>query len=269
MKKYIYSLMLVAAGATLISNSSGRGTVSGQGASGAPGDGTTCSSGGCHGSAGPFAADIEVLLAKDGEVVTEYKPGEMYTLAVIVKTETGNPARYGFQMTALVDSDNTAAGSFSNLSSNAKALTINSRTYLEHKGVSTQDDFTATWTAPAAGSGDVIVYAAGIAANGNGGTSGDSGALGQVTFTEADVSNVKVLSSDEMNFYPNPTNNFIKVDTELNQNMVYDVLHINGAKVASGNLENNSIDISNISNGLYIVTVSGDDFIYRQKIYKR
>jgi len=269
MKKYIYSFMLVAAGATLLSNSIGRGTASGQGAAGAPGDGLTCASSNCHGSAGPFAVDLQIVLVKDGEEVTEYRPGETYSMVIAVEATVGSPSRYGFQMTAVTDADNSGAGAFSDVSSNAKPLTLNGRTYLEHNGPSNLDEFSATWIAPEAGTGDVTVFAAGIAANGNGGTSGDSGVIGSMTFTEMDLSNIKVLTEDEMLFSPNPAWDIIKMDTKLNQSMVYDVVSINGAKVASGIVENNAIDISNLINGMYIVSVSGEDFIYRQKIYKR
>lgn len=261
--------MLVAAGAALISNSSGRGTASGQGATGAPGDGLTCANSNCHGSAGPFAPDLQITLVKDGEEVTEYRPGETYSMFIAVEASVGSPTRYGFQMTAVTDADNSGAGAFSDLSGNAKALTLNGRTYLEHKGPSNLDIFSATWTAPEAGTGDVTVFAAGIAANGNGGSSGDSGVIGSMAFTELDLSSIKVLTADEMSFSPNPAMDIIKVDTKLNQSMVYNVLSMSGAKVASGYVENNAIDISNLTNGLYIVTVSGEGFIYRQKIYKR
>lgn len=269
MKKYFYSCILLASGVLLLSNSAGRGTVSGQGAAGAPGDGITCSSAGCHGSGGPFGAEMQISLTQNGEAVTEYRPGDTYDLAITVDATTGTPSRYGFQMTALIDNDNTAAGAFSNISANAKELTINDRAYLEHSGPSNSETFTATWTAPLQGTGAVTIYAAGIAANGNGGTSGDSGTLGSATIAEADLSSIKVLSTDEMSFSPNPANNFIFLDTKLNQNMVYSVLSIDGAKVASGNLENNSIDVSGLQKGLYLVVVNGDEFIYRQKIYKR
>jgi len=72
-----------------------------------------------------------------------------------------------------------------------------------------------------------------------------------------------------MSFSPNPVKDFIFIDTKLNQNMDYTVLSINGVKVASGSVENNIIDIADLNNGLYIVTVKGDNVIYRQKIYKR
>ena len=261
-------MMLVAGALALLSNASGRGTASGQGASGAPGDGLTCASGNCHGSTGPFGAEINIALSKDGVDVDQYLPGETYTMTVSINTSSGTPSRYGFQMTAIVG-DNTGAGSFSDISSNAQALSINGRTYLEHNGPSNSETFTATWTAPEAGSGDVTVFAAGIAANGNGGTSGDSGATNSVTISEDDLSSVKILTTDEMSLYPNPAIDFIKVDTELNQSMIYDVLSISGVKVTSGKIQNSVIDISNLTNGLYIVTVSGEDFIYRQKIYKR
>ena len=260
--------MLVAGALALLSNASGRGTASGQGAVGAPGDGLTCGSSNCHGSTGPFGAEMEIVLSKDGVAVDQYLPGESYTMSITVAASSGTPSRYGFQMTAIVD-DNTGAGSFSDLSSNTKTLDINGRAYLEQNGPSTTETFTATWTAPAEGSGDVTVFAAGVAANGNSTPSGDSGAIGSVTISEDDLSSVTFLTSDEMRLSPNPAIDFIKIDTELNQSMLYDVLSISGAKVASGKIENNAIDISSLTNGLYIVTVSGEDFIYRQKIYKR
>ncbi len=261
--------MLVAAGATLISNSAGRGTASGQGATGAPGDGLTCASSNCHGSGGAFGAEMDIVLMKDGVEVDFYLPGEIYNMAVSVEAATGTPSRYGFQMTAVLDGANSGAGEFSDLSSNAKSLTLNGRTYLEQNGPSSTKGFTATWTAPIEGSGSVTVFASGIAANGNGGTGGDSGALGSVTLSEGDASNIKVLTADEMSFSPNPAIDVLQINTKLNQLMVYEVINVAGATVASGTVENNFIDIYNLTNGLYIVTVSGDDFIYRQKIYKR
>ncbi|HAI57426.1 MAG TPA: hypothetical protein DCM04_05765 [Saprospirales bacterium] len=268
MKKYIYSFMLIAAGAALLSNSAGRGTVSGQGAAGAPGDGLTCASSNCHGSAGPFAVDLQIVLVKDGEEVTEYRPGETYSMFIAVEATVGSPTRYGFQMTVVTDADNSGAGSLSDVSSNAKSLTLNGRTYLEHNGPSNLDEFSALWTSPEAGTGDVTVFAAGIAANGNGGTSGDTGVIGSMTFKEMDLSNIKVLTEDEMSFSPNPTMDIIKIDTKLNQHMVYDVISIDGMKMASGIVANNAIDMSNLLNGMYIVSVRGEGFIYRQKIYK-
>jgi len=261
--------MLLVAGATLISNAAGRGTVDGNGASGAPGDSITCANGNCHGSAGPFGTKVEISLTKDGEEVDAYLPGEMYSLAITVDATTGNPSRYGFQMTAVVDEDNSGAGSFSDVSSNAQSLTLNGRTYLEHDGPSISETFTATWTAPDEGTGGITIYAAGNAVNGNGGTSGDTAATGSMTIAEDDLSSVAILTSEEMSFSPNPAIDVIKVNSKLNQSMNYDVLTINGAKVASGVLQNSMIDISNLTSGLYIVTVSGEDFIYRQKIYKR
>ena len=215
MKNYIYSFMLVAAAATLLSNGIGRGTASGQGATGAPGDGLTCASGNCHGSAGPFAPDLQITLERNGEEVMGYIPGETYSMIIAVEATTGNPSRYGFQMTALAGADNVGAGEFSDLSTNTKQLTLNGRTYLEHNGPSSTDEFSATWTAPEAGTGDVTVFAAGIAANGNGGTSGDSGVVGSISLNELDPASIKVLTKEEMSFSPNPAMDIINIDSEL------------------------------------------------------
>lgn len=261
--------MLLASGALLLSNAAGRGASSGQGASGAPGDGLTCSSSNCHGSQGPFAPELKLELNQDGVQVNEYTPGESYQLSVSVNATSGDPSRYGFQMTTLFDIDNTFAGEFSNISDNAQSVSINDRIYIEHNGPSGSDEFSANWTAPSEGSGSVTLYAAGVVTNGNGNTSGDSGTLGSLSITEADLSNIKVLTPEEMRITPNPASDFVLIDTELNQEMTYDMISINGLLLASGKLTNKYIDLSEVNSGMYIISVRGEDFVYRQKVYKR
>ena len=112
---------------------------------------------------------------------TPYMPGQTYTLGVTVQ-RTGQ-SRWGFEITALKASDNTAAGILSSTAQLTDTTrTFSGRMYVSHTTLNGQDGtflgsssgvWTFSWTAPAAGAGAVTFYAAGNAANGNGSSTGD------------------------------------------------------------------------------------------------
>ena len=67
------------------------------------------------------------------------------------------------------------------------------------------------------------------------------------------------------NIYPNPTSNFITIDTELPIKKC-EILSLNGQKI----LENssNKIDLSALNSGMYIIKIEIDNKIYFNKIIK-
>ena len=117
-----------------------------------------------------------------------YLPGQTMRFLFTVGA-SGNPSGFGFQATVLLD-DNSNAGTFTNPSANAQLENVGGRHIVEHNDLSASNVFTVDWIAPAAGSGDVTVYYSMLAANGNGGTSGDSYSGGSITFAEGTVSAV-------------------------------------------------------------------------------
>lgn len=267
MKNIIYIVVSMLSVMILMSNSLGRGTVSGQGAANAPGDGVTCSNPSCHGTTN-FSPMIDISLLKDGEEVLQYEPGETYQLEVAINAQQGTPSRYGFQMTTVTNSDNSQGGVLSNLSNNAKTVTLNSRTYLEHKGTSPTNTFSATWTAPEEGVGQIDIYAAGVAANGNGGTTGDGASFNKLEVSEKITSSVFEENIGEITIYPNPAENFINFGSGWNQNMTYMVYDINGSIVQQGNLKKNYLNVAQLKNGLYLVRILDDKVVYTQKLLK-
>ncbi|MBZ0263137.1 T9SS type A sorting domain-containing protein [bacterium] len=122
----------------------------------------------CHSSfpvnSGNGALDITELF--------EYTPGETYTLEVNL-SDPGQQ-RWGFELT-IYDDGNDFAGEID--------VTDNTNTqlngdFLKHTGNGTyfgeqQGTWSFDWTAPAEGTGEVTIYLAGNAANGNFSTSGD------------------------------------------------------------------------------------------------
>ena len=137
------------------------------GRTGAPGDGR-CSD--CHGG-NNFDGNVEI----DG-LPSTIMTGETVSLTVNVNNTDGNAVRAGFQVVALLDSDNSNAGDFSENSGDLGTQTSGGREYIEHRGAKNFSNnvasWTFEWTAPSE-PGDVTLYAAGNIANG-GGSSGDA-----------------------------------------------------------------------------------------------
>lgn len=172
------------------SNSNGRATQANTGNTGAPGETAICSS--CHsgGNFGPVSVTIQAFEAGTNNAVSSYSPGQTYDMRVTVQAGMGSPAGYGFQMTCLTLGANTPLGGYSNLASNVKQKLVTvgtyaGRTYVEHNGVTSNNQFNLSWTAPAAGTGTVRFYAAGNCVNLSGNTSGDLANSTNFTLNEA------------------------------------------------------------------------------------
>lgn len=162
---------------------------------GAPGSSATCGS--CH-SGGNFGTSLSISLLDPLEglqTFEDYTPGLTYRLRVQMNYTQSTPARFGMQATA-VTGDGNNAGTFSQPSGNTQLESVGGRHIFEHNAPSSDAVFEVLWTAPAAGSGPVTVYASGIAANGNGGTGGDQYGGGSATFGEAAVNHVGQTTTD-------------------------------------------------------------------------
>ena len=148
------------------------------GRTGAPGDAGTCVT--CHSGAGGSGALVMALY----DFNPTYVPGQTDTLVIAI----GGPGatRWGFELTALKDSDNSAAGTFAptaDLPIQTASESSGGRFYFGHRSngaIAPFDPNDGTewgfptggwlveWTPPAQGSGNVTFYAAGITANGDG-----------------------------------------------------------------------------------------------------
>jgi hypothetical protein len=187
-------LSLLFAGASLFflfsSNSNGRATQANTGNTGAPGETTICS--GCHsgGNFGTITPTIQVFQQGTTTPVTAYVAGTTYDIRFTVSASMGSPGGYGFQMTCLTSPANNPLAGYSNLGPNVKQKLVTTgtymgRTYVEHNGVGSINQFDMSWTAPAAGTGTVKFYAAGNCVNLSGSTAGDKAASTSFTLPES------------------------------------------------------------------------------------
>lgn len=203
MKKIILPLFFLAmASSVLFSMHNGALNMTG-----APGE-LDCT--GCH-HPGPANADpmgnLQILMPNNQGT---YVPGQTYPISIKVQY----PGRQKFGFSAAVRQRGLQAiqsGSFSAPASAALQITDFATHTLPSTAGNGQKEWTFNWTAPAAAAGTLVVYAAGVAANGN------NEATGDLVYTDSLVLSLasSVWGSDwraSMRMYPNPSTRKIYID---------------------------------------------------------
>lgn len=77
-------------------------------------------------------------------------------------------------------------------------------------------------------------------------------AIQKMTFNS--LSSVDNIEADNITVYPNPTSNYLRINNSLHSQGSYTLYSIDGCLLKRGRYANNeSIDISNLSTGLYIL----------------
>jgi len=273
MKKIYIPFILALGGFFALSNSGGAGLVQGNDRTGSPVGMGSCQT--CH-NAGGFNPSAVIEILSGDNPVTEYEPGAQYTVR-ITTTADNSPSSYGFQAVAL-DAANANAGAWV-AGTGYQTVDLGGRSYAEQDSPSGSNVYDVAWTAPAAGAGDVSFYAATSATNSNGATSGDNGAVAPpVTITEDAGSSIvgQGIGKMELTIMPNPVSSALNYKAIGRDNGTYQ-LHITDTfgkivKTQSINLitgENqNSIDVSDLAKGVYILQISGENYYAAERMLK-
>ena len=196
-----------------------------------------------------------------------------------------NNALFGFGCEALLASNANAGTLAITDAVLTKLVTPSSgagsgRTNVVHTGTNNvgpnTQPFSFHWTAPASGSGVVTFYAAGNAADGDGGTAGDYIYTTTLVVAQNTVGiNESAASNFNLSVFPNPTSDYLNVKFTLNEasSVSMNLIDITGNKVANlisdngikGEI-NRIFDISTYSKGVYIVELKINDKTSFQKI---
>jgi hypothetical protein len=273
MKKIYIPFFLAICGFFALSNSGGAGSVQGNDRTGSPVGSGSCQT--CH-NAGAFNPSATIEILNGDTPVTAYEPGVQYTMR-ITTTADNNPASYGFQAVAL-DAANASVGAWV-AGTGYQTVTVDGRSYAEHNAPGDNNVQDIVWTAPAAGAGSVSFYAATASTNANGASSGDNGAVApSVTITEDEGSSVanQGIGKMELTIMPNPVGASLTYKTIGRDNGAYQVQITDAfgkiVKTQTVNLitgENqNSMDVSDLAKGVYILQISGKDYYAAERMLK-
>jgi hypothetical protein len=280
------SIFCVALLATLwLSNAAGRATVTQSGSTGAPGEDLvanvprTC--GGCH-TGGTLQLTLALQVLDDkGTVVTKYSPGSVYTVKSTVNTSTATkPKAYGCEMVC-IDSKNAdvngwIAGSTSANSKIAKGSKTN-RTYVEQNGPSATNEFSAKWTAPAKGTGEITFYAACNGNNQNGGQGGDNAANTKVALSEGlvDVNDVAAtIGKVEILANPFQSELILSIRAVQQNDCIIQILSLDGRVLQqqkqslTAGEQTLTLATEQLTSGAYILSIRAKDAIWAKKIVK-
>lgn len=261
MKRYFVILGALALLPFLMASNNGVAEDQERDRTGAPGSSNGCNSFGCH-VAGAFSptTSIELLDMVSMEAVNAYSPNESYIMRVRISPGTGSPSTYGFQATAVFQSDASNAGSFSNPGVDVQLESVEGRHIVEHSMDSPNNFFDVEWRAPSPGSGQVDFYASGVASN-NSNSDGGDGFDGVVFSINEAVNSVALLKEKR----PYTLNQALgTIITE--QNALLEAYNINGQLIKSINLlagEQTDLGLS----GMNILRISTNNDVFGEKLY--
>ena len=146
---------------------------------GAPGE-ETCATSGCHDDNSVNSGDAKLTI--EAGTATNYEPGHTYPITVRI-TEP-SVERFGFQILALKNSDNSNIGTFQLTDIKRTQFIKNqysllSREYVTYTFYGTDaissgvGEWTVNWKAPSTNVGPITFYASGVSANDNETDKGD------------------------------------------------------------------------------------------------
>lgn len=260
LKSSLYLFLILLSIIFFCSNRVGRAFTTGSGTTTAPGEsGQYCGSFGCHFN-GAFSPEAKLnLLDTNADTVNSYIPGESYTIIVDVDHD-GFPAGYGFQITSLENTFNSASGFFSDLPSRTREVLIGDRQYIEQSNIIDMMPISLNWTAPVSGTGELSFYAAVNLVNGNGSSSGDGADTVKLTIAENLSSSLPGIQHDPNLFYPNPASSSININCSENCTVLR-ILSMDG-RLCDEYAYNNFLDVSALIPGQYILQVVRGDNSY-------
>ncbi|GCD77018.1 MAG: choice-of-anchor V domain-containing protein [Thermaurantimonas sp.] len=237
------------------------------GYTGAPIDnGMNCS--GCHGG----QTSNSTSLITSNIPPTGYVPGTKYQITINAQHPTLN--RFGFMLTAQTNTTNPIHVGTWSLLNNQTQLRINNR-YVSHTSQGTQGSNNARtwqveWTAPAAGTGAVAIYAAVNAVNGNGTTSGDQTILGSLIVGESSVS-LNETKTPAVRIFPNPVKSeFVQIENVVPFSRV-EIFTLDGRlakKEDFGKTTSATVKVSDLKSGIHLFVIFDEQtMLNTQKIW--
>lgn len=243
------------------------------GKTGAPGD-QTCTQ--CHSGTVQSGTGFQtVVLTNDmGQMVTNYIPGESYTVTVGMLTLN---AKNGFEIVALTPT-NAQAGSVSvTNATTTKTVMFGGKTRITHKSSGTSsNNWSFEWTAPTTNVGDVTFYLATNVSNSNNNDSGDAIRTSQhVIGSSAGIQENTAKVAINLGYAKTSNSLTIDLTSKLNGEAAINLVDLSGKSVQFEQLGNVatgnnmlSVKLNNqLPKGVYIAHINVNNNFVSKKIY--
>ncbi len=243
-------------------------------------DGSSCGYQGCHGITPITNSDalkITLIDQSTSQPVTSYELGKKYTVEIELTYRTliacGFESEVELPKSPYTHEGKIAAGTRSQIPSGPKgqyATHINSLRAGTHYGM-----WEYTWTAPTNYIGDLIIYAAGNSANGDGTNFGDTIFTTKMTISHNAAIDPGISGISKMNIFPNPAKDYFSIGCTLanEENMSIVLYNLKGQAVKSiqsGILpqgENKiSSDVKGLPTGLYFIRMTANGETATEKV---
>lgn len=221
----------------------------------------TCARSGCH-SGGINTGPGSISITGDIPVLG-YVGGQTYQVTVTVTSGGSNGNAFGFAVSSAKTGTSTISGTFNNTDNSAQPRSGGQ--YATHTlagtnngGNTASKSYVLSWTAPAAGTGPITIYAAGNSANGNGNTSGDNIYRTSLDITE----DVTTVSLDEsmvafVSVFPNPASGQVVIDHTLASDWNLKVVSLSGKVMHAQQVTGGKyiLDVTSYPAGMYLLQI--------------
>lgn len=230
------------------------------------GDGQSCFY--CHTGSTPNTGGGSAIIVSTG-LTNGYVPGQTYTINVVI-TNTAS-TKIGFETSVEETTNDTKAGTILVTDASRTKLTNNNNA-ITHQlagtaAISGANSWQFDWVAPVAGTGEVTFYAGFNASNANFHPLGDLIYTTSYTVQEDVSSSINTIFNNEMiSVFPNPFNNIIKINSSEVVNKI-ELYSVDG-KLVYYSINENDINTSQLSSGVYFIHVSTEDNKFVNKLIK-
>ena len=228
----------------------------------------------CHSGSTQSGEGINtVTLSQNGNIVSSYVPGQIYTVTLSGGSST---SKRGFQAVAY-NSSNQKTGTFSSVTNGCTQITGGRATHVTSSNSSCNSEWKWSWTAPSSDVGDVTFYVSTMSANGNGSTSGDLVYLSQHVFGGLLGLNEETLSSKN-SFKASYVSDNNAVNVQFNSltsgRMYFNLVDLNGRSIYTYSMDNAKLGENNlnvflpekIKKGMYVVNFFVHNNVMTHKI---
>lgn len=236
-----------------------------------PGDASNCTA--CH--SGTINSGAAMTSIVSSSLASGYMPGQTYTITGVMSE--ASVLKFGYELTVEKDADNSKVGTFV-LTDATRTKLVNSNNAVTHTASGTtptgsgpggnSTTWSVDWTAPAAGTGDVTIYAAFNSTNNDGGISGDN--IHTESFSVSEIIQTGLSEGKEVvaaTIFPNPVKSSFEISTTKTIDNVV-VYNLAGKRMTNVNQTVNKFDASDLPTGIYFVQIESEGKLITKKIIK-